>query len=498
NKNLINLKGLPPQTQMKDIHIINNDNFTGFQGLFSLIELRGELSIEGNPKLLNMAGLWNLKKMGGTFRLKEASVLDLEGLSSLQEVGNIRIEDSWIRSLNGMDQLKIIRQNLFLEDNPNLGNISALESIQSLGEESQSIILVEIDKNGISNCCPILDLRDTFPDDGIDPNQRFHVFDNGRNCTNFGTVVATCNPLTIINSQSGTPIQSLQKGDVLPNTPFATTTINIKAELGNVPPEGSVQFSLQGPLAQEQIENQAPYFLFGDEGGQILKSGFYVLQIRVYAEKNAQGERLSTQTLGFTREADNPAILGFQVRDADNDQVIQDLSSGDRIDLNQLSTSNLSIEALTAPDQIGSVLFQLQGPLSHDQTESVAPYALFGNDPFDFEDFRGRELPEGTYSLVATPYSQPRAKGESGAPLQIDFEVFRGQGIQIFPNPSAGPISIQSEQAGEVQIFDSQGILKIQDKLQVEEIKSLELAPGLYFLKWKSQGKIEEKKIIIK
>ncbi|WP_216689123.1 hypothetical protein [Hymenobacter siberiensis] len=102
--------------------------------------------------------------------------------------------------------------------------------------------------------------------------------------------------------------------------------------------------------------------------------------------------------------------------DTDTDTDPQPLT--DRMVLN-LPTQNLNVRANTSPANVGSVVFSLNGPTSQNQTELVAPYALFGDDGAG--DYFGRTLTLGRYvSLLAQPYS---TTGCAGTPLEITFTV---------------------------------------------------------------------------
>jgi hypothetical protein len=85
------------------------------------------------------------------------------------------------------------------------------------------------------------------------------------------------------------------------------------------------------------------------------------------------------------------------------------LNNNDTIDLTSLGTSNLAIRANTNPENIGSVVFDLNGAIQADDT---APY-----------EFSNWTPASGQYTLTATPYSGAGGTGTAGIPLTIDFTV---------------------------------------------------------------------------
>lgn len=113
-------------------------------------------------------------------------------------------------------------------------------------------------------------------------------------------------------------------------------------------------------------------------------------------------------------------ITNYTLIDADTDLVIQTLNEGDRININDLPSRNLAIEALTTVE-VKSVLLELSGAASKTMTENNAPYSLFANSG---PDYFGSMLPVGTYSITGTPYSEDALGGEAGNPLTVNFELF--------------------------------------------------------------------------
>lgn len=108
------------------------------------------------------------------------------------------------------------------------------------------------------------------------------------------------------------------------------------------------------------------------------------------------------------------AITGLWLVNADSDADISPLTDGAVIDLQSLSTSNLNVRA-TTDSSVDNVSFTLTGPTTHNQTERIAPYALFGDAS---GDFAGESLAVGQYTLVVTPNS-----GNTDTPLTVNFTV---------------------------------------------------------------------------
>ncbi|MGB6220435.1 MAG: hypothetical protein WBG04_05350, partial [Haloferula sp.] len=123
--------------------------------------------------------------------------------------------------------------------------------------------------------------------------------------------------------------------------------------------------------------------------------------------------------------------------DANSDSPVAGFSpipNGAVIDTSITGTA-LNIRAITTPDPTGSVKFALSGATTHNQTESVAPYALYGDSPAG--DYTVGSLNNGAHTLTATPFTGGGGNGTEGTPLTITFTVVDGP-PPIF-SVSAGP-----------------------------------------------------------
>lgn len=116
----------------------------------------------------------------------------------------------------------------------------------------------------------------------------------------------------------------------------------------------------------------------------------------------------------------DPTITGFTLVNANTDEDILEISEGVQINLLEYPDVEFNIRANTSGD-VGSVTMQLIGSLTKNTTESVAPYALFGDFPVGY--YYGEMLPVGSYTITGTPYSEASAGGISGEPLSFNFQL---------------------------------------------------------------------------
>ncbi len=127
-----------------------------------------------------------------------------------------------------------------------------------------------------------------------------------------------------------------------------------------------------------------------------------------------------------------PLVTGFLLVDADADASLGPLMDEDQYYLGNLPTNSLSVEAL-ANDLTESVVLSISGPINRSRTESVAPYALFGDSSGDFV---GQNFEAGMYTIIATPYSANGGNGDAGPMVTVTFEILSGT-MQSAPNPGS-------------------------------------------------------------
>lgn len=199
---------------------------------------------------------------------------------------------------------------------------------------------------------------------------------------------------------------------------------------------GSVVLELSGPVNQRRVENEAPYFLFGNSTGsgsnraKELPVGTYTLTATPYSEAGAMGmpgQSLTAQFEVIETPAPAPMIVGLQLTTSNNDEVVIDnLTDGTVINLDVVGDLAFNIKALTLPEETGSVAFELSGPIEEMSVENEVPYFLFGNNT-DRTTNRARHLEVGSYTLRVTPFSEANGRGMAGQTQTIEFEVTENQ-----------------------------------------------------------------------
>ncbi|MEO1654651.1 MAG: hypothetical protein AAFU64_13985, partial [Bacteroidota bacterium] len=227
-------------------------------------------------------------------------------------------------------------------------------------------------------------------------------------------------------------------------------------------------------LIHQQIENIRPYALFGDDlkgdfFGRDLASGHYRLEVRPFSEKKLQGIEEATEVLHFQiiDSAGSPEILPIRLIDAEQNLLLDALSQGAKIDLAQVGTSFLSLEALRNPAETGSVSFNLTGPLNHQQLENLAPYTLFGDDSGNYE---GDFFPLGAYQIEVVVFAGKRGSGEILDQFTLNFS------IQDSRSPTIESLSLMDSRSNQAVDFLNEGA--VLDITQIDPGFSIRANPG--------------------
>ena len=108
---------------------------------------------------------------------------------------------------------------------------------------------------------------------------------------------------TLINSDTGQPIETLINGATLNLAAVPTTHLNIRANT-SPPTVGSVVFVLSGQQTRTQTDSTVPYSLFGDNAGSYASwtpaTGVYTLKATPFTRTGGGGTAGTALTIGFT------------------------------------------------------------------------------------------------------------------------------------------------------------------------------------------------------
>ncbi|MFC6223003.1 lamin tail domain-containing protein [Hymenobacter artigasi] len=151
-----------------------------------------------------------------------------------------------------------------------------------------------------------------------------------------------------------------------------------------------------------------------------LAAGSYVFRLTVTDNGNATGTAQATITVN-PAVSTGPQVVSFTLVNASTGADIQPLTAGATLNLATLPSTSLNVRANPGPAPVGSVVLALSGAQTQNQTESVAPYALFGDNGAG--TYNPWTPAVGSYTLLATPYSAASGGGTAGTPLSLSFSV---------------------------------------------------------------------------
>ncbi len=239
----------------------------------------------------------------------------------------------------------------------------------------------------------------------------------------FGPAVSTNNPPVLASIGN----QAVNAGSVL-NVPLSATDVDGDA----------VTITASTLPAFASLSNNVLTFA---PGAQV--SGSYSITVRATDSRLATAEQTFTLLVNAV-PATGVTVTHFTLINATTDQEIRTLANNEVINLATLPTTNLNIRANTNPTLIGSVRMVLSGQQSRTQTETGAPYALFGDSNGNFNNWTPAL---GNYTLQGTPYTGASATGTAGPVLTVNFSVVN-QSVSNQPPTLATPIPDQTASIG--------------------------------------------------
>ena len=152
-------------------------------------------------------------------------------------------------------------------------------------------------------------------------------------------------------------------------------------------------------------------------------AGTYDVELTVTDGEGAMDTSIVTVTVIMPG---TEGVISVSLMDAVTDTALFDLTQGQQLDFGGGGGTGLNFRANTNPSLVGSVAFELTGPVSNTRTESSAPYALFGDAAGDYSE---NDLPIGEYTLTATAFNgSGQSGGMLGQPLVLNFSVINSTG----------------------------------------------------------------------
>lgn len=135
--------------QLKFLFISGNAALTDLAGLEQITALARGLRISFNNALTNLEGLKHLKSVGTLEFHANNSLHDLTGLEHLESIHNFAINQTALRSLTGLEQVRQITGGVSIFNNIALNNLNALDGVQSISKS------LHIEHNPLLTMCAL-------------------------------------------------------------------------------------------------------------------------------------------------------------------------------------------------------------------------------------------------------------------------------------------------------------------------------------------------------
>ena len=177
-------------------------------------------------------------------------------------------------------------------------------------------------------------------------------------------------------------------------------------------------------------------------------------------------------------------VTQFILVNAETDQDIMLLEDGKELKLAELPTTKLNVRADVA-GLVTSVVFKLNDRTF--QTQNATPFALFSDRDGDYKE---GELPVGSHTLMATPYTSRSATGLPGTALSISFTVTDEMAMSASPVPAYQQVRLQlaneRESIRSFVLMNKQGMpyqMENTTPAQGIDIDLSSYQPGIYLIK---------------
>ncbi|WP_422359364.1 hypothetical protein [Reichenbachiella sp.] len=134
-----------------DLNISWNDDLEDLSAFSNLDSLHEELTIRGQPKLINLEGFQNVTYIGNRVKIAQNGLKNLSGFESVKQInGSIEISHNLnTKEISAFENLESIRYSLQIEWNDELETISGFSNLKSIEYGS---FMVSSNKN-LTNLC---------------------------------------------------------------------------------------------------------------------------------------------------------------------------------------------------------------------------------------------------------------------------------------------------------------------------------------------------------
>lgn len=133
NPLLSKVDGFKNLSYINDLWLNQNKDLSVVSG-FNKLNFCGELFIDQSPLLTNIDAFSNIAKMN-SMRLSDVGIENLNGFSLIKKIGRVNIHNNLsLNHIEGLNNLKLISNSLYLNNNPKLSGFNGLSNLESVRE----------------------------------------------------------------------------------------------------------------------------------------------------------------------------------------------------------------------------------------------------------------------------------------------------------------------------------------------------------------------------
>ena len=150
-------------------------------------------------------------------------------------------------------------------------------------------------------------------------------------------------------------------------------------------------------------------------------------------------------------------LTGFTLVDASTNTDVGTIADGGTFTLSDPANGSYGVRVETAANaEFGSVKLALSGAKAVTQTESYAPWSLYGDDG---TNVAGADLPVGSYTLTATAHAEAGGQGAQLQTLTVSFTV----AAEVAASPLAGFTLVDASTNTDVGTITDGGTFTLSD-----------------------------------
>ncbi|TGE14195.1 T9SS type A sorting domain-containing protein [Hymenobacter elongatus] len=198
NSQLTSLSGLNNLgTVGKSLTLLHNDGLRSVNGLGSLASIGENLGTDNsNVNLPNLDGLTSLTEIGGSISIQGANFVNLQGLNRIKSIGGGLFIDA-VRSFSGLDSLATIDGELSIRNVliDNLTPISNIKGIKSITIQGNNLSICHV-----TSICNFLNASN---------GGTITINSNRSGCNSQQEVLTRCNTVTAISNKPRAIDQSI-------------------------------------------------------------------------------------------------------------------------------------------------------------------------------------------------------------------------------------------------------------------------------------------------